>query len=140
MDPSQETLFDDLMIDPATGTAMPCANEVVALVRRAKADRAHRHTRRHIALSLAVGCALLAVTLTARKSRTGDSRQDPRIALERTGTIPSVAPHNPKLAVERLDDKGLFDLLDATPSALIEWPDGRKELLLVVAPAAPSPN
>ena len=140
MDPLNEKLFDDLMMDPARGTAMPAADEVVALVQRAKEERAHRRMRARVALSLAFACALPAAMMTARKSRTADSSQDPRISLERTGNITAVAPRKHGPAVERLDDDALLDLLDATPSALVEWPDGRKELVLVVGPASPGPN
>jgi hypothetical protein len=47
--------------------------------------------------------------------------------------LPQTAGPSP---VERLDDEGLLDLLDTTPSALVQWPDGRRSLLLVVGEAS----
>ena len=141
MDPLKEKLFDDLMIDREEGRATPGVDEVVALVQSAKEARSHRRMQRRVALSLALACTLTAAIVTARRSRTADSSQGPRSGFEQTDkNIAAAAATKREPAIERLDDNALLDLLDATPSALVEWPDGRKELLLVVGAAAPVPT
>jgi hypothetical protein len=39
--------------------------------------------------------------------------------------------------VERVDDEGLLELLDETPSALVQWPDGRCAFMQVVQTSVP---
>jgi hypothetical protein len=138
IDSAKKNLCDDLIHDPAIA-GMPDADEIVRLVQRAKMDRLRRSAcRRAVVTSLVAGCVLAVTTLLLLERRiTGMADDNPRIALqtETAMTLPAAAQQ----PVQRLDDEELLELLDSTPSALVEWPDGRQALLLVVAPAS-GPN
>jgi len=140
MDPAKETLLDDLMLDRASpADVTPDADEVVALVLRAKRNRSRQRAQWIIsAACLAFGCALTFAILTNR-GRTIDFQQASRAVSKKMSTAEETATA-PALPIERLDDEGLLELLDATPSALVEWADGRQELLLVVGSATAVPN
>jgi hypothetical protein len=46
--------------------------------------------------------------------------------------IPPTPSETARPVVEQVDDETLMRLLDDTPAALVEWPDGRKSLYVVV--------
>lgn len=111
--PKLRALLDDVL--PAyAGPGGPSRAEMLAMLRHERARR-----RRQRALLAVTGIAALLVFSWPRK----DDPIAPTVAVT---TVPS-AP----IVVERVNDEQLFALLEGTPAALLELPDGNSRLLIV---------
>jgi hypothetical protein len=135
-DPAKETLLDDLMLEREGAAGAYDPGEIFAIVRGERTRRWQQ--RRRCALGAAGACLLLLmmsvgnfyVSRQATTTQPGNTARGSHIG---DASLPQTAGPSP---VERLDDEGLLDLLDTTPSALVQWPDGRRSLLLVVGEAS----
>ena len=136
-DPAKELLLNDLLTDGQSHVPDADANALIALVRSAKARRSRLRVQwmgSAASLALALAVAIFAgrtptIYPVAGTSGAGDATGD-------TARNPQPATATPSVA--RIDDEALLDLLETTPSAVVEWPDGRRSLLLVVGEAKPS--
>jgi hypothetical protein len=123
-DPRRE-LLEDLFSPSVEGDSLPI-EEVMELIRRERQARA----RRRGALAL-VACAILALATFSSVWRSRPQRPEHSSPLIAANTVISSQQDVPK--VERVTDEGALALLDSTPSALIEWPDGRRTLMILVS-------
>ena len=127
-DSAKEVLLDELIAEHETDTI----SELIARVRCAKARRSRVRMQ---SVGVALGIAMVkSICLLLFRSRPSD---DTNLTAGNKRGATSFSAHlqvqaASGLSIERLDDEGLLDLLDTAPSALIEWPDGRRSLLLVV--------
>jgi hypothetical protein len=118
-------LLEDLFSPSAEGDSLPI-EEVMELIRRERQARA----RRRSAVAL-VACAILAL---ATFSSVWMSRpQMPDLSSPLIAAHTPISPQQNVPKVERVSDEGALALLDSTPSALIEWPDGRRTLMILVS-------
>jgi len=96
-------------------------------------DRKAKQRRlRHVATAavvLVLGVCGLAIYSKDRAPEIASARTAPLV----TGpVVPIVPPEPAQSVVQQIDDEALLKLLDDTPAALVEWPDGRRSLLVVV--------
>ena len=121
-DPRHELLED--LFSPAENEENLPIEEVLGVIQRGKQTRARR--RRVMAL------AGFGIVLVSAISGVWMSRPEVPAASFAQITPSTVAPVQPDLPrVERVSDQGALALLDSTPSAVIEWPDGRRTLMMV---------
>ena len=123
-DPRHE-LLEDLFSPSENDETLPI-EEVLGVIRQGKHNR---YRRRRVMALAACGLLLVAAVSGAWMSRP----QVPRGSLAQvaTSTVVPSQPDPPR--VERVSDQGALDLLDSTPTALIEWPDGRRTLMMLVS-------
>jgi len=123
-DPRHE-LLEDLFSPSEKEETLPI-EEVLGVIRQGKQNR---HRRRRAMALAACGLALVAAVFGVWVSRPQE--------LGRSLVQVSASPIAPTQAdfpvVERVSDQGALDLLDSTPSAVIEWPDGRRTLMMLVS-------
>ena len=105
---------------------------VLAAIHREKLRRASRQRALTLAASVAVLVAVAMVGSRLRE-RAPHAQTTERMGIERRTPALAEMP----FAVERLDDEGLLDLLDQTPAALVHWPNGKRDLMVLVQMAAP---
>jgi hypothetical protein len=135
-DSAKEALLDELIAEYETETAL----DLIARVRCAKARQSRvRMQSVGVALGIAMVTSICLLLFRSRPSH------DTNLTAENKRGGTSFPAHlqveaASGLSIERLDDEGLLDLLDTAPSALIEWPDGRRSLLLVVGEAQHLPS
>lgn len=123
-DPRRELLED--LFSPSEKNDSLRVEDVLDLVRRGKKARDQR--KRAMALS---ACAVLAfATLSSVWMSRAPNSEGPSPQVVASTTVPS-QEEVPK--VERVNDERALALLDSTPSALIEWPDGRRTLMILVS-------
>jgi hypothetical protein len=121
-DPRRELLEDLFSVK---GDSLPI-EEVLGIIRRERQARARR--RGAVAL---VACAILALATFSSIWVSRPQRPEGSSPLMVANTAISSQQDVPK--VERVNDEGALALLDSTPSALIEWPDGRRTLMILVS-------
>jgi hypothetical protein len=114
-------LLAELACDSERESA-PSLPEVLALARRERL----RRTRFR-------GSALAAGALAVWLAWPGETLPPASPVVHRSP--PKVAPARDSFPIERISDKELLDLLGSTPAALVQMPDGRQQLMLVVAGA-----
>jgi hypothetical protein len=123
----RSTLLEALF--PSESAADPRADDVIRWI---EADRRTRQRR------LWYSSATAALLVFAVSAITMFVRHEPSAAIARVGPgaasepvrVPSAEP--PRSLVERVDDEDLMGSLDDMPAALVQWPDGRRSLLVVV--------
>jgi hypothetical protein len=123
-DPRRE-LLEDLFSPSVEGDSLPI-DEVLGLIRRERQARARR--RGAVAL---VACVILALATFSSVWISRPQRSEGSSPLIAANTVISSQHDVPN--VERVNDEGALALLDSTPSALIEWPDGRRTLMILVS-------
>lgn len=130
-DSAKEALLDELVAEYETDTAL----DLILRVRCAKARRSRvRRQSVGVAFGVAMVTSICLLLFVSRPSHdTNPTAVNKRGATSVSAHL-QVQPASGS-SIERLDDEGLLDLLDTAPSALIEWPDGRRSLLLVVGEA-----
>lgn len=114
-------LFDDVISSSASQhDCGPTRAEVSHMLRR---ERARSRRRMRVSLLCGALLALLAFPLLRNHSRTS------RTSLTDAGAVPQAqaAP----IVIEHVNDEELFALLEDTPAALMEWPNGERTLLVV---------
>jgi len=94
-----------------------CGPSRAAVLKMARHERARRQQARVI-LSIAAA-ALLALPFLWRSA----PNQEPTVAV-----APVASRH---IGIQQVDDQQLLVLLKDTPAALMEWPDGRRTLLVM---------
>ena len=123
-------LLADLFPDGAPGAPIS-ADEVVRWVEAERRCRARRRMRwTSVGLLLAVMGAVWAL-LPARMERESKAKvvaAEP--APEEKDTTSTTVSGPPE--VERINDDELLGMIDDAPAALVQWPDGRRSLLVVV--------
>jgi hypothetical protein len=124
-DPRRELLEE--VFPPSTHSDSPSLASVLDSIRRERRSRAQRRC----ALA-ATACA--AVTLFVLSSMWTSHTPQPDASSARMVAAPGARSQPEAVKVERVDDRGVLDRLDSTPSALIEWPDGRRTLMVLVSP------
>ncbi len=131
MKPEQEhlrPLLDDVVPDEASGIGPDCTG-VLAMVR---AERARRIQQRAAWGTVGVLALLAAFFFAQNRPKT-----DPQPIIT-AAVRPKLASQSvtPSFKVEVISDDELLALLkqQGTPSALMEWPDGKRTLLIVEQP------
>jgi hypothetical protein len=126
-DPQRE-LLEDVFSPSAEGDALPI-DEVLRVIRREKQARARRRS-----VVTLVACAILALATfssvwTSRPQRPKQPEHPSPLVAANTVISPQQdVPH-----IERVSDEGALALLDSTPSAVVQWPDGRRTLMILVS-------
>ena len=118
-------LLEDLFSPSENEETLPI-EKILGVIRQGKELR--RRRRRALAVA-ACGFALAAAVFGVWNSRP----QEPGRSLTQVSASPVVPPQAEVPRVERVSDQGALALLDSTPSALIEWPDGRRTLMVLVS-------
>lgn len=117
-DDQWQSLLNDVLPTNAA-TAGPNDIELLAMVRTEQA----RRLRQRAMLSTAAIMLLGLLTFIA----TSGPRETPARV-----EVAAAAPSVPALpSVQKVNDEELLALLKGTPAALMEWPDGKKTLLIV---------
>ena len=129
IDPERRGLLDELFADELSAAA-PALEGVLRMVRQEKRVRA----RRRLSAVLASVVLLVSLAVLWPHTRTVD-RALTVAPLPAPITDRADSAFSQSLRIERVDDEGLLALLSATPSALVKWPDGRRDLILVVLPS-----
>lgn len=101
--------------------AASCGPELSAVLQMAKQERQRRHRLQVCVTSAAV---IFGALLLIFASPTTQPSQTESVA-------PSIAARPGPIQLEEIDDEELLVLLEGTPTALMEWPDGRRTLLVV---------
>lgn len=112
------TLLEDVL--PPSASCGPDRAAVLKMVRR---ERALRRCRRAV---LSAGCAVLALALLAFWPAPSSSPQAP-VAV---AALPS-PPRAPSIVIHEVNDQQLLALLQDTPVALMEWPNGERALMVI---------
>ena len=93
----------------------PTRSEVLEMLRRERVRRRRRRTG-VVVVALAGVLSIAAIWKGERAAR----------------PVTVVAASKPAaITIEHVDDEQLFSLLEGTPAALMEWPDGERTLLVV---------
>jgi len=133
-DPRRRDLLDDLLSSGSIRHA-PSLHDVLATVQRAKRSRA---ALRCWVAAGASGMILAILFALLRSEPRASTHSISLIAATETPAPPLPAEAKPAhFEIERVDDEGLLDLLADIPTALVQWPDGRQALMLVVHAPAP---
>jgi len=123
-DPRHELLED--LFSPSENEETFPIEKVLGIIRQEKQTC---HRRRRAMMPAACGLALVAAVFGVWNSRP----QELGRSLVQVSARP-IAPFQADFpVVERVSDQGALDLLDSTPSAVIEWPDGRRTLMVLVS-------
>jgi len=130
-DDDRSELLEELLPIPLS-TAIG-AGDVLAWIEN---ERKAQHRRGQFASALAAVAVLICLVALFPSRRGVDARSSKSAAVDLPkAPINVTAPQPP--AIERIDDNALLAVLANTPSALVEWPDGRRSLLVVVRPPEP---
>jgi hypothetical protein len=126
-DDDRSELLDQLL--PPDGTTPVREEDVFRWIEMERTAR----QRRLRSASIAAVVLLFAVSAVALfpRNRTGGTIASTS-AVGSHGDVPAAQTEAAAPMVEQVDDEALMRLLDDTPSALVEWPDGRRSLLVVV--------
>ena len=123
-DPRHE-LLEDLFAPSENKEALPIEG-VLGVIRR---EKQYRHRCRSAMALAACGLVLIGAVSgvwMARPPKSGGT-----LVQISAGSMAPAQSDIPK--IERVSDQGALDLLDSTPSAVIEWPDGRRTLMMLVS-------
>ena len=127
MNPKQKSLqrlLDDVVVSEAGCEHLgPTRSALLEIVSQERTRR--KHTR--LALGTAVGasvCALVALLFLQRHDLPQRPSSPPQI-------VQTTPPPSDSLTIHEIDDKELLELLKGTPVALMEWPDGKRTLLVM---------
>ena len=112
-DQQLSSLFDEVMTSESTVHAGVDRAEVLRLVRQ------ERSRRQRVRVSLGLAAVVLLAVLIFQQPQTPEPKT-------RVATVPP----RPSL-IRQVNDQQLLGLLDNTPAALIEWPDGGRTLLVL---------
>ncbi|MEZ0276149.1 MAG: hypothetical protein ACAH88_14675 [Roseimicrobium sp.] len=114
-------LLDDVVPPIAEDAAWgPERSAIVAMVGRERARRKRMRIR------VAAWCGSVAVLAALLSTWQPGPPQEKSIV-----AAPPVPPSAPAITIHQVDDKELLVLLKDAPVALMEWPDGRRTLLVV---------
>lgn len=119
-----QRLLDDVVTPESDcGHLGPNRATILEMVSHEQGRR--RRTRRCLGAAAGVGfCAMLALLFI----RPSPLPQETSTMLSTVQTAPSPPP---PLTIREVDDKQLLELLKGTPAALMEWPDGKRTLLVM---------
>ena len=123
-DPRHE-LLEDLFSPSENEETLPIEG-ILGVIRR---EKQNRHRRRRAMALAACGFVLVPAVFGVWISRPQELGRS-LVQVTANPIAPSQA-NIPK--IERVSDQGALDLLDSTPSAVIEWPDGRRTLMMLVS-------
>lgn len=120
-----QPLLEDLLPPEADGCG-PARAEVLVMAREAQTRRHRRRVQLASASGVLGACALawLAMTLGPDSGRTVSLP-----APGRDGVSAPAAP--PRLVIRQVNDEELLSLLQGTPIALVERPNGKRALLVI---------
>ena len=134
-DNGRRKLLAELFPDAASGPRIS-ADEVVQWV---DAERRYRARRRMWWASVGILLVVTGAAWALLPSRTENESTMAKAVAQVAGPAPpekdvasTTASGPPK--VERIDDDELLGMIDDAPAALVQWPDGRRSLLVVVTP------
>ncbi len=117
-------LLDEVLPD-MEGQGGPNCAEVIGMVR---AERAKRGQRRAMAAAVVVVLGVVAFSFVQQEqesSKVVEVAVVSPVKVKPEVAAPSLPP------VKRINDEELLELLADTPSALLEWPNGERTLLIV---------
>ena len=129
-------LLDELFPASASARLRVGTNDVLEWVHQARAARELRRRRYGVAALIAAPLAIISSIFlfqsppSSLRERSAAVANPPKPPPAAVTAFTAAAGQQP--AVERVDDDHLLGLLDDTPAALVEWPDGRRSLLVVV--------
>lgn len=121
---SLQRLLDDVVTPESDcGQLGPNRSTILEMVNHERTRRSRM--RRCLGTAAGAGvCVLLALLFMQQSS----PPQELSVMTQTVHTAPS--PH-PPLTIREVDDKQLLELLKGTPVALMEWPDGKRTLLVM---------
>lgn len=114
----------DAVVTPESdcGSLGPNRSAILEMVSHERARR--RRIKRYLGAAAGVGgCALVAL-LFLQQSHFQEPPTMPSLAY----TAPAAPP---PITIHEVDDKQLLELLKGTPVALMEWPDGKRTLIVM---------
>jgi hypothetical protein len=129
-DDRSELLEELLPIPPRTAIG---AGDVLAWIEN---ERKAQCRRGQLASAFAAVAVLLSIVALFPSRRGIDAQSSSSAAVELPEAPIIAAPPQPP-TIERIDDNALLAVLADTPSALVQWPDGRRSLLVLVRPTEP---
>ncbi len=122
--PAQPELDRLLRAALSSEDAASCGPELATVLEMAKQERQRRHR-------LQAGVATAAVVFGALLLILADPKTQPSQAEAAAPVAPVSAVRPGPIQLEEINDEELLVLLEGTPTALMEWPDGRRTLLML---------
>jgi hypothetical protein len=130
--PDRHPLLNALSSDAQSDCA-PTLDLVLAL---ARAERRRRECRRAGALAAAAAFVIAALWIMRPAAPQPATAKVAATKAAETISPPAAAPAS---SIQHVSDQELLDLLGNTPAALVQLPDGRQRLMLLVA-TRPAPR
>ncbi len=125
-------LLNHVLAEEGAGGGAPLET-VLKLVRR---EKEKRRQRRLLMCTGSVLLLLLAI-FTMRKPISVAPSEPPVVASGGLQPAPAAQTEEPMIRIERVSDQELLDLLEGSPVALVELPDGKRQLLMIREEPAP---
>ena len=131
-DEDRSDLLDELL--PTSSRVCVTSKDVLQWVRDERAARKSRER----SLAIIATVLLVASAVFVLPPRVGPVSNNPVHRAGGDARLTSATARDvPRAyAPQKVDDDGLLGMLDDTPAALVQWPDGRRSLLVVVRSAA----
>jgi hypothetical protein len=121
---SMQRLLEDLVV-PESGCEHlgPDRTTLLEMVSQERARR--KRTRTCLGAAAGVGACALAAVLFVQQVH------QPQEPLATPATAHAAPAPPPPITIHEVNDKELLELLKDTPVALMEWPDGKRTLLVM---------
>jgi hypothetical protein len=121
---SMQRLLDDVVIPESDcGHLGPDRSVILEMVSHERMRR--RRTRRCLGVAAGAGICAVAALLFIQPS---PLPHETSVVRPKVQTAPAPLP---PLTIREVDDKQLLELLKDSPVALMEWPDGKRTLLVM---------
>src|SRR5687767_5291395 len=134
-DPDKRELLDELFAEGEPSSCCSDAEDMLMLIQSEKRARSQRY--RLVGTASFLGLLALAFAFFAVREPASNPLADAALGRTPAASLRAAPSAAEQLPIERLDDEALLKLLDTTPSALVQWPDGRRSLMVLVK-AAPA--
>jgi hypothetical protein len=123
-------LLDEL-VQPARTKIGPSSSEVLTMVRQEHYRRRKRRLLTTVSLSIVVAMtSIFLLQQTARESKLPLNSSRATFLID-SGEGSGTSLEQTRLVMEEVNDDQLLDSLDQAPSALLEWPNGERTLLVL---------
>jgi len=137
MNPTDEQRAE--LLDQLFPAASAEGVEIDQILRRVGQERAAQSRVRQRSAFVAVAAVALlgaSALLSIPWRRATTTSDNSSIAQVHQSAPPDVTEISRSSTIEKVDDDQLLGMMDDTPAALVEWPDGRRSLLVLVKNAA----